>query len=751
MTATPSHPDYKATLHQLLDSVRNVVIDLAALLPGAATPAEHWFTVLGGIRAHLEEDLCRVAVVGTVKSGKSTLINALLGQDVLKRGAGIVTAMITRLQPGSEPQARLVFKDWEVINGEVNRGLAFFPSPLVRTITSPLDLREPRDRELLTQILAQVDRDRLVQQDSLDQNYVLLSSYAEGYPLVTEKLAGGSTAWELNAAQLAQHQSLVSQESQAVFLQDVLLRLPFPWPAAGVELGDCQGSDSPIPQHLAQVQDYLLRTDLLIYVISSRVGLRRADYKFLSDLKRMRSWEHVLFVLNLDLNEFDDQEAVQALRGRLEREINLLYPGASLFAFSGLELLWRRMQAGGLTLSVRDQGRLAVWEAETEMVALSRAAAGAFEAELQRQVQASRLRLLLSGCLGQLQAVTRSMAESCRLQQELLGQNLEAFGQTKKRLLACRKPVEGVRRALLSALKGVAEDLKKGLRKKIDHYFNRRHGEVEQLISGFIDSYQADLTQLELGEGLSAFMPGLYLVYQGFQRQVMAYLTEEINVRILEFVRQQDEWLQEQVSQLIAPLLATLQDAINRYYEEIAGLGIPVTTPTLTPVSWQPPKDLTPRPFTLEMGLTWKVRREAFLRLGINLVSEAMERLRAWWSKHPTGEKRQRLMQSLTGALASMKKYAKQDLAVSLLDYSEGMKFRYFFPLVDRLVEEQENAWTTALSGVLVDLEGLQEVVEQQEEQKHQRRQRLAAVVEQLQQINAAGDDLRAAAPTMTF
>ena len=78
------------------------------------------------------------------------------------------------------------------------------------------------------------------------------------------------------------------------------------------------------------------------------------------------------------------------------------------------------------------------------------------------------------------------------------------------------------------------------------------------------------------------------------------------------------------------------------------------------------------------------------------------------------------------------------------------MKFRYFFPLVDRLVQEQETAWATALSGVLVDLEGLQEVVDQQEEQKQQRRQRLEAVLEQLQQIEAAAHDLRTAAQSET-
>ena len=123
--------------------------------------------------------------------------------------------------------------------------------------------------------------------------------------------AAGQHPLELDAKELARHQHLVTHEAEAVYLKDVRLNLPFPWPAKGLELGDCQGSDSPIPQHLAQVQNYLIGADLVIYVISSRVGLRQADYKFLTDLKRMRLLANCVFVLNLDLNELENLDEAQ--------------------------------------------------------------------------------------------------------------------------------------------------------------------------------------------------------------------------------------------------------------------------------------------------------------------------------------------------------------------------------------------------------------------------------------------------------
>ena len=107
----------------------------------------------------------------------------------------------------------------------------------------------------------------------------------------------------LTGPDLARHRDLVTREATAVYLKDVLLTIPFPWPARGVELGDCQGSDSPFPQHLAQVLAYLIKSDLALYVVSSRVGLRQADFQFLAELKRMGLMPHILVLLNLDLGE----------------------------------------------------------------------------------------------------------------------------------------------------------------------------------------------------------------------------------------------------------------------------------------------------------------------------------------------------------------------------------------------------------------------------------------------------------------
>jgi GTPase SAR1 family protein len=83
--------------------------DLEASLSalGATERARH----LADARAHLESDAFRLMVVGEFKRGKSTLINALLGQDVLPARLAPCTAVITEVKHGDPARVVLHHTD----------------------------------------------------------------------------------------------------------------------------------------------------------------------------------------------------------------------------------------------------------------------------------------------------------------------------------------------------------------------------------------------------------------------------------------------------------------------------------------------------------------------------------------------------------------------------------------------------------------------------------------------------------------
>jgi predicted GTPase len=66
---------------------------------------------LAALRERLDAARLRVLVAGEAKRGKSTLINALLGRDVLPSGVTPLTAVATTVRFGSEPRAEVLFLD----------------------------------------------------------------------------------------------------------------------------------------------------------------------------------------------------------------------------------------------------------------------------------------------------------------------------------------------------------------------------------------------------------------------------------------------------------------------------------------------------------------------------------------------------------------------------------------------------------------------------------------------------------------
>ena len=711
--------------------------EVSAVVPVGAAQAKNWQVILDNLTNKAAADRFRVAVIGTVKSGKSTLINALLGRDVLKRGAGIVTAMITRIEPGEEPRAILDFKDWEEVNGELNSALSLFPSPVLLERREAYDLRQAADRQLLTVALSQIDPAQLLHVDMMDTNYILVHSFLTGYPEVEKFLAGGSLRLELTGRELARHQQLVTHDAMAVFLKDVRLILPFPWPAPGLELGDCQGSDSPIPQHLAQVQNYLLGTDLVIYVVSARIGLRQADYKFLADLKRLHLLDNCVFVLNLDLNEVEDLTEAQQLQQRWQREMAAFQPEAAMFAFSALDQLLIRLRARGEVLSPKDLGKLMMWEGDATLTAFSRQEAAQFEAYLQQAFTTKQNDLLLASSVGHLSLVVQGIKERLLLQDRLVQEDATALQTSMDRLRQRRQSLERLLHSLDQTLQGAVADLKKRLRRRLDNFFDARQGEVGPLIGKFIQDDTGELDRLEQSGHLSAFLPALYLVYQGFQQRLLRFLTEEVNFKILEFIYLQEQWLQEELTQVLAPMLASLQDALNLYYHEIEALGIPATAPTIALGAWKKPENLQPRLFSLELGLNIRLRSQAMLRFGLNLVLEALGRLKKRLRKESAAPAPDRVRASLAGALEDIKAHTRQEMADSLLSYCENLKFQYFFPLTEYLAGEQGRGLHLTLAALLIDLEGIQQVIGQQSQQREFWRRRLEELTQRLEHIEA--------------
>jgi hypothetical protein len=706
------------------------------LFPQAADQGRHWQKVLSQVQAHAAEDTCRLAVVGAVKSGKSTMINALVGQDLLRRGAGILTAMITRVQPGPESRAVLRFKGWDDINGEIRRALGLMPNTRLVDRAAPLDLKEGPDRELLAQVLAEAKESDLWSGGSLDQNYLLLQSYLEGYDLL-QGLWPASGTLSLTGPDLTRHRELVTREATAVYLKDVLLTIPFPWPAAGLELGDCQGSDSPFPQHLAQVLAYLLKSDLVLYVVSSRVGLRQADFQFLAELKRMGLMPHILTLLNLDLGEHTSCAEMVKLRDRVAQELSSWQPDPRVYAFSALKLLLDRRQARGETLDLREAAVLQVWATDPDSAAFSQAEAARFDQDLKAAVRDLQTRRLAGGSLAQVKMVARGLREQLELTDDLLSRGLTAIQELETRLAARRQPLQATLATVSQTLEGAGNRLKKTLRSRVDSLLDRHAGPIGKNLYQFIQDFTPDWDRLAPPSVTPAFRPVLYQLFQEFAKALAHHVANEVNLALVEFIREQEEWLRQELARLWQPLFLTLQEALTLYYREIADLGLAAAPPTLEAAAVARPQGLELPLLNLEMVPDWRFAREVWVASGLGLLGRTWEALKRRLRRAGTVEPRRQLLRDLERALAALKTWLQSELEGQLLNYREGLKFQYFFPLVDRWRQEQETSLADTLGSLLGSLTGAAQAMHLAEAERAERRRRLDQLIPLARRIEA--------------
>jgi len=111
--------DYKSYDFQVYEYLVRVRQELQGALRCPRT--EQWLRRIEEAEERIKTRRFRVAVVGEFKRGKSSFINALLGQNVLPVDVSPTTAIVSRITYGSTPRAYLYYKDGSKREVEIGR------------------------------------------------------------------------------------------------------------------------------------------------------------------------------------------------------------------------------------------------------------------------------------------------------------------------------------------------------------------------------------------------------------------------------------------------------------------------------------------------------------------------------------------------------------------------------------------------------------------------------------------------------
>ncbi|MCF8049821.1 MAG: dynamin family protein [Desulfobacterales bacterium] len=671
---------------------------------------EDWRRTLSGIRQQLAEDVIRVAVVGAIKSGKSTFVNSLLGDDFLKRGAGVVTSIVTRIRSGRWLRARLYFKSWDEINADIEEAMVLFPALNRPDEDGGFDMRREKDRSALQEALSTLGVERLIQNDSRDANSVLLFSYLKGYPEVQHLIGSEPVLHDFEGERFPEHRLFAGADFMAVYLKDIELEIGDAGLDDNVELADCQGSDSPNPAHLSMIQDYLLRTHFIIYVISSRTGLRQADIKFLSIIGRMGILDNMLFVVNSDLDEHESLEDLEALVENVRDELSLIRPEPHVFSFSALYNLFRIQQG---RLSERESLRLEHWEKAAALTRFSDEETARFQEEFKRKLTAERMSLFMSNNLERLRVIGDGLGRWLRVRRDLLSQDSSGAAQIVDRIRLHQERMDQVRSMIKSTLDGSVGKLKTELRRELDRFFDPSRGSLLPGVFDFAHRYAPPLADYEKNLESAGFTPTLYLLFQDFRQAVNGYLAETVNPEVVGFILRLEARIRSSLQSVARPYDAMIQEALAEHDRSLKRFGVHVGEERQESVQMPDMETIRNRaglsmpPAVAHLRYSARIRTEAVMRFGFYSVLKAFKKI----LKKPISSPREEGVQALRDGLRRIKRETERSLRFHFKDYGENIKFQYVFRLTDAASNALYETILDEFGAYVSDLDRMAEMV----------------------------------------
>jgi hypothetical protein len=430
------------------------------------------------------------------------------------------------------------------------------------------------------------------------------------------------------------------------------------------------------------IQDYLMLAHLTIYVISSRTGLRQANIRFLSMIRKMGIMDTVVFVVNCDLSEHESLDDLSAGLRKIEADLSLICPEPPIFAFSALFLLMSQM---GADLSQRDRDRLAHWQRETAMVEFASAEQRRFERFLEQKIRRERTALLLKNHLDRLEIVAGGIGSWIDFNRDLLARDAGSARELADRVHGQRGRLERMKLTVKNTLDGAVNQVKKDLKTAIDRFFDQHADGVVSGVVRFVRSYQVEMHRYDESLMGVGFAKTLYMVFQEFKQALDAHMAETVNPQVIRFVKAQEKHLMGYLDEIAGPYGAMIDEALAQYTKamdqdkmsqrrESPPIGIGADLETIRKLA-----GLTLPPAAATMHYSAQIKTEAVMRFGfykiVNLLKKAMRK--------SADKVHQEQFLALASGVKRMKRETERSVLFHLKDYKENIKFQYMLKLAD--------------------------------------------------------------------
>lgn len=681
-----------------------------------------WETKFDQIKKNINDQVLKIAVVGAIKSGKSTFVNSFLKSDFLKRGAGVITSVVTRVRFGSDVKATVTFKSIEEINKDIKNSIVLLPDFDMEENFDDFDIRDENSRTRLKKILEKLNAEQLMSGDSREAKSVYLQSYILGYDFLADILENGFK--DFYGKEFDEYKEFASKEPLAVYVKDILVVIPENSIDEQTEIADCQGSDSTNPLHIARIQDYLLRANFILYLVSTRTGLRQADIKFLNMLKKMGLTDQAVFILNTDLSEHDNFADIKRVEQNTIEELKMIQPEANFFTISALFELFTENKS---TLSKKDALRLEQWLLDEESTKYLHDNFSEFKKYFDNEIILKKLFFSQLSSLRKLDDFLKRLQNRLDIKKKLIN---EEVSKSLEELKDQEKKFVEVKNLIKNTLEGSRQKFDKDLKSEVDKFFDF-HSNVTGLVYNFIKTYVQDFSKYITKTNDNFVKINYFSLYQDFKQNLDNYVTQEVNPGIIAFVREKENEILSyyyKLSKSYESLVFEVKQNFERYIKKDSSIFVSRLT---DPENYKNDFDLNIPSAQDALDYSISIRTNALAGSGFVFFKNLFGKI--FKSKKSPEENAVKVLEK---SLEKIKKETEESIKSHFLNYRENLKFQYILKFSKEVMDFYYDALTGTLDSYIADFSNILSMLEKDSEAKSKYTDEINLLLEECKKIN---------------
>ena len=474
-----------------------------------------------------------VTCIGPVKSGKSTLVNTLAGADLLPTGAGITTSFPTTLSADNKFSAEIKLQPENIVNEMFARAANLLLNDGLKNPAPSLFVTDER-LQIEKLLNSYQTSGNLTRHGIFNESYRLLKNMTTGAQEMSQYYHNSELKLKIEDPLDPVYRSFIRNEAFSPFLSEIHLKAPLKLLPPYLSLRDLPGLDTPNPSHQSIIIQQLSESPALIYVISSRIGLRQADYQLLEHLHNLGLHERLLFVINIDLDVHDDAHELNLMIRRCSDELDELGFTQPKYAFSALALFWSREEIAA-TLNPTCKRRLHTWQEEQEKLKISASGATRFLDRLLALGENESSQTLLRHSDKRLAQVFNNTRRLIKNELNQLAQKDHSLNSDLNHKEDRQHKIDAVLHETERIIGGVCDEVEQFCHKKIARWLDdpQASGLRRQLYQ-IIDSYQAPFASLP--EKSRNPLTPIRIIDNHFQLTVPAQLQEKATVETIRFL-----------------------------------------------------------------------------------------------------------------------------------------------------------------------------------------------------------------------